>query len=41
LDATGAGWPRWLRLGQWWRAEEKLTGAKEGRLTSEGEHRVR
>jgi hypothetical protein len=35
---AGAGWPRWPRLGHWWRAEEKLAGAKEGRLASEGEH---
>jgi hypothetical protein len=40
-DETGAGWSRWSRLGQWWRAEEKLAGAMEGRLVSEGEHRVR
>ena len=41
MDVNGAGWPRWPRLGQWWRAEEKLAGAKEARLASEGEHGVR
>ena len=41
MDATVAGWPRWPRLGQWWRAEERLAGAKEGRLASKGEHEVR
>jgi hypothetical protein len=37
----GVSWPRWPRLGQWWRAEESTPELREGFLSSEGEHGVR
>jgi hypothetical protein len=30
LEATGVGWPRWPRLGQWWRAEESSPELRRG-----------
>jgi hypothetical protein len=41
MDAAGVSWPRWPRLGQWWRAEESSPKLREGCLASEGEHGVR
>jgi hypothetical protein len=38
---AGVSWPRWPRLGQWWRTQESSLELMEGCLASEGERGVR